>query len=575
MCIHCDKKNLSKATDILDFLTTDDFEKGLVEGSRTKSYETDPPPDTIYLNMNRLLRRIPSRIKKIARVYRTWEKRLFENLRNTEGRGIFAFRKADLGLDVWTQDVLVGVTDPSEMSDVLIGITDEELLITAKEIERILFKLKSFVIAGENRPPTAVIEALNAYEFNLAESTAVQVDRSLKDVVSNGIASGKSTDDISRDIRAKFKTLKKSKATVIARTETIRASSEGAKTTYINAGLDTVAVLPALTACPICMAKASENPYKVDDASAYAPFHPNCVTGDTEIVAAKVTKMMRFRYDGSIYRIKFADGRLLAVTENHMILTSRGFVTANRLQNMDDVVDCSLLDGVIPQRPDMNNGPATAEQIFSALSKSSQCTTASMPSSTEYFHGDGKFNTGEIDIISADGFLGDNFKSSKLNKSFNLSLNARGLDGYHSGVGNLNSMLIALSSASDGIMGGLGISDIFFSTPTAHHKSGSLSRSSNYDARFKKASSDNCPGDIEPLREFVLGNPRFVKFNKIVSIDVEPFHDYVYDLETMATSYVSNGVISSNCRCTIVPVFDDSDVEAISSGVVDQSSFGV
>ena len=277
MCIHCDKKNLSKATDMLDFLTTDEFEKGLIEGSRTKTFESDPPPDTIYQNMNRMMRRIKPRIKDIARVYRTWEKRLFENLRNAQGRGIFAFRKAtDLGLEVWTEEVLVGVTDDDEMADVLIGITDEEILITAKEIERALFKLKSIVIVGENRPPTEVIEALNAYEFNLAESTSQQVDRSLKDIVINGITDGKSTDDIARDIRAKFKRLKKHKATVIARTETIRASAEGAKTSYMNAGIEDVAVLPALTACPICMAKAAENPYKVDDASAYPPFHPNC-----------------------------------------------------------------------------------------------------------------------------------------------------------------------------------------------------------------------------------------------------------------------------------------------------------
>ena len=89
---------------------------------------------------------------------------------------------------------------------------------------------------------------------------------------------------------------------MIARTETIRASAQGAKIGYLSTGITHVDVMPAGDACPICVVIANSNPYKVDDAGAYAPFHPNCRCAVSPVVNGKSY------YDQDIYPEVYTTG---------------------------------------------------------------------------------------------------------------------------------------------------------------------------------------------------------------------------------------------------------------------------
>jgi hypothetical protein len=40
-----------------------------------------------------------------------------------------------------------------------------------------------------------------------------------------------------------------------------------------------------------------------------------------------------------------------------------------------------------------------------------------------------------------------------------------------------------------------------------------------------------------------------IQTQKIISIKIKPFTGYVYDLQTLSTLYIGNGMILSNCRC--------------------------
>jgi len=279
MCIHCLQKEMRKTESAIDFMISDKMEVLMAQSSCAKAW-TSAPPRITYFDYQQLEKRVLQNQRKIKRVYMQWLKRFNENYRNVTGANIFEFiqrfKKADISLDVWESQVIAGVTDPAEMETVLLDIVNNELEIVMKQVEETLFTVNGVVIEGANEPPQAVIDFLEDYELRLSQSTAVQVDQRLKNIIINGVADGKSTANIAKDIRKTFNTLSKSKSQIIARTETIRGSGQAQKGAYSNAGIAKVAVMPAVTACPICMSVAWNNPYDVNDNAAYPPFHPNC-----------------------------------------------------------------------------------------------------------------------------------------------------------------------------------------------------------------------------------------------------------------------------------------------------------
>lgn len=290
MCVHCDKKQIHAVDELLDVITNGpDVSKRIASTSTVKSWNNEPP-QTPYQDYKKLLKRVKTNTKLVSKVFKIWKDRFNENYAAATG-SIFLFQKKELTIEAWEQMVILGVASTEEMYSVLISIAEDELLTTASEVRQALFKLKSVISETVNEPPPNVMRFLEQYEFRLSESTASQVDQRLKNIVVNGVANGDSSPDIAKQIRKTFDTLSSSKAEAIARTETIRASAEGAKVAYTKAGIQQVALLPALTACPLCMDVASNNPYDVNDMSATPPLHPNCkcclipVFDETDVIA--------------------------------------------------------------------------------------------------------------------------------------------------------------------------------------------------------------------------------------------------------------------------------------------------
>ena len=276
MCIHCKQKELNAVNGLLDTFAQGKESKARIADLSTCKSWGKTPPQTPYFDYSKLDKRVKTNKNKIAKVFKTWKKRFNENYKNAQPFSLFA-KAEELTLEVWQEVIAVGtVTNPTETSTVLIQLVGDEVVLSANEISKNLFELKGIITETISEAPADVMDFLEIYEFNLSESTASQVDIRLKNIVVNGMANGDSSPDIARQIRASFDTLSKDRALLIARTETIRASAEGSKTAYSRAGIEQVALLPAMDACPVCMELASENPYKVDDNAVYPPIHPNC-----------------------------------------------------------------------------------------------------------------------------------------------------------------------------------------------------------------------------------------------------------------------------------------------------------
>lgn len=276
---HVNKKLIKAVDGLLEVVTAQPSVGERIASCSTAKAWDNAPPATPYFDYEKLKKRAKKNGKEIAKVFKGWKSRFNENYEAAQNLSpVQRFIRAEepFALEVWEEIVLADVAVSSELTEVLIRIANEELLVTAEEVSQNLYKLKGIVTEGTITPEEDVLQFLEAYEFNLSEQTAAQVDQRLKSIVLNGMAEGKSNYNIAKDIRAHFDTLSTKKATLISRTETIRASAEGSKTAYTRAGIEKVAVLPALTACPVCIEIASNNPYDTKDPRAYAPFHPNC-----------------------------------------------------------------------------------------------------------------------------------------------------------------------------------------------------------------------------------------------------------------------------------------------------------
>ena len=274
---------------------------------------------------------------------------------------------------------------------------------------------------------------------------------------------------------------------------------------------------------------------------------------DTVIYAPDSMFLMKAHYSGNIVNITLADGRKLSVTENHMILTDRGFARANLLSQGDNVISSALTEGIVSKNPDHDNVISTISDVFDASLKSLGRTTHSMPASPEYFHGDGRFCYGNIDIIFTDSLLRNTLESRILKHIENYFLDSAKFPVFFDSRSNLASMLIALSLAADGIVSGFNISEILSFSPSTMNELQRFFNTASYNARIEKAAMYRNSTNPQTVSNALLAFSPVVRFDNIIGVEIAPYHGDVYDVNTMSTVYTTNGIISSNCYCVLIP----------------------
>lgn len=284
------------------------------------------------------------------------------------------------------------------------------------------------------------------------------------------------------------------------------------------------------------------------------PFHPNAVLPDTRILTSGIKKMMRANYLGNAVKIVLSNGTFLSVTENHLILTRRGFIPAHLLSNGDDVICSSAFERIIQQNPNNNNLIPTISDVFDASFKSFSSSTTSVESAPEYLHGDARFCDGNIDIVSTDRFLGNNFKSTLNEEIHKLFFGPIDSSFSFDSLSNLNPVLVGLALSADSIMSGSGVKSILSFSPTSVNDLERFLDSANYDSRLDKSLSNDVSANAVDMSDSVLAFSSDVSFCNVVSVDLFPYHGYVYDLQSSSTLYICNNMITSNCYCILIPM---------------------
>lgn len=342
------------------------------------------------------------------------------------------------------------------------------------------------------------------------------------------------------------------------------------------------------------------------------PFHPNClIPGNKVISPGGFIAGIRARYDGPAVELSFANTGDLSVTKNHLLLTPYGFTPAHLLRKGDYVIYSPSFERIVSSHPYNDGYPSIIEQVIETLLESQGMSSGSVPVSSEYLHNDGRFCNGDVDIIRPDGFLGNASKPFFFKKGKALFFNRSNTDSLSfPSEGDFLSMLQALSFTADGIMSGRRLPSALFSAQSRHGdtvnfagragldacfddifsndipvdsqffgnvdkqisrfiqtncfadiKSAFFSPSDastvamrpEFESTFKKLLSDRLGTHIKFLCDLISRHSGLIKFDKVLDVRKINFSGHIYDLHTLSSLYLANGVLSSNCQHSMLP----------------------
>ena len=260
------------------------------------------------------------------------------------------------------------------------------------------------------RLPVGATEDLVGYLRNgsplrtLLDELGPQASQAVREGLLTGLALGQGPRETARRVRAAFGG-SLDRALKISRTETMRAYRGATLRTYrensdIVTGWRWLAAKSPRT-CPMCLAiDGTWHPLTegLND-------HPNgrCVAPGTLVYSASIEAFVSRHYEGYLVTVRTASGKLLSVTPNHPILTDRGWVAAELLQEGDNVVCDPRRQGATgTMTPDKDNVPSLIEDIPRALGMT---LLGSMPCASEDFHGDGR--NSQVYVVWANSPLRD------------------------------------------------------------------------------------------------------------------------------------------------------------------------
>ena len=451
-----------------------------------------------------------------------------------------------------------------------------ELVKNEDVVTEIKNELKTIDLSGTLR------ERLESRTSQLVNNYGENTRRIMEDVLAS--SEGKSAAEIRKALQEVMPTWQ---AERIARTETVYAFKSGRldedKRIADRHGLNVKLVWRArhdADTCPVCAAMDGEvtdlgqafvDAKETEDGevrwehsfwndSGQVPnAHPNCVLGETIVEADNVKLATKMNYSGDIVKLKTASGKTLRITPNHILLTDRGWISANNIKKSDKVitygsaVENAMVDNTI------HGGKTTIADKFISLEKSFGVASVEMPVSAEDFKGDAVPDE-KVQIILPQGFLRNkrNATPCKLDRYLPF-VGGEFINGPLFGFSSLDQILTGTLLATNGVMGGESNSLALLGSSSSHPSIHSITSTSAYNTRLDEAKANCSSANIKALRNSFLANSGLIKFDNIVGVEIESVHNTpVYDLETTSTLYTANGIVSSNCRCYFDEIVEEA-----------------
>jgi SPP1 gp7 family putative phage head morphogenesis protein len=332
------------------------------------------------------------------------------------------------------------------------------------------------------------------------------------------------------------------------------------------------------------------------------PAHINCLTGDSLISASpSITGASKRWFNGEIIIIKTSGNRKLSCTPNHPVLTDKGWVAAGDL-DFSHKIACRVVGEAMSSvdAQDDNTKPSISDVAETFLAHGG-VFSAKVPISAPDFHGDGA--DGEVAIVGAYGALGIKF-NSKISEGLRNSNfiwrddaitrvsrfdlfsvrpfpTSGGLVRFFGQVRNLiwrcasHARLLLLGSVSrhpaivEQYRGynrrprSEATSYPRYTNPVIEHvnnllsvddSGGALMLSNGRHISSIQSAIQNRSGDIE-LSAYLLGGNAFnVELDGLADLRRVSFSGHVFNLETVDGYYLTDNIVTHNCRSTMIPV---------------------
>lgn len=381
------------------------------------------------------------------------------------------------------------------------------------------------------------------------------------------VASGLKADLVDKRAARYAAKLLRQRSFLIARTETIRALSAGQQAawrTARNAGripktsLQRWSVVGDDRLCPICIALSGVKRkigQQFPGGISHPPAHPACVIGSTEVWSRGLPRAVTNRvYQGDIYVIQAAGLSPLTITPNHPVLTRRGWVSSNGLVPGDQIA-CDHRWGerhTALVNSDEDHMPASIEQVSRAAAESLTMASVEVPTTGEDFHGDGV--EGQVSVVRTDRALRRHasVERDEMGSDVDFVLAGVGERAFDS-LGDLHAVGDSLGRAERGGMSGGDLPGALCRRHAAPLDEFSVSASANGNLLLDEAKPDDLPTDAESVSQRLFRDSGSVVFRDLIHVERYSVHGVpVYNLETNEGSYVAEGHIIHNCRCTLV-----------------------
>jgi hypothetical protein len=328
--------------------------------------------------------------------------------------------------------------------------------------------------------------------------------------------------------------------------------------------------------------------------------HKRCFPAGVVVSGPQTLAATRRFYDGELVILTTASGQELPATGNHPILTRRGWVAANLIQEGDEVVRSLRPEGAAPLVvPDHQQMPSRIEDVWGAHSVAG--VLRGVPTTAEDFHGDG--GHGEVDVVGPNRLLWGSAEAPFLEPLGELALavGSVGVPGVLlSALGRELEGVARGGASTAGIVGGGGDSSLLLGAHLGHAeplcfrmasdvRSGALEVAPHYSSHDAVADGDGLLG----LATLVGGDdlldgqrygttPRWdavgvqgsvqnaatdtavgldllgrlagqVELDRVVEVRRASWSGHVFDLNSTEGWFNANGLIVSNCQCYGVP----------------------
>ena len=336
--------------------------------------------------------------------------------------------------------------------------------------------------------------------------------------------------------------------------------------------------------------------------------HPNCFAPWTRIVgASRVVAGLEANYSGPIVTLETLRGYRLTVTPNHPVLTPSGWVAADCLREGDNVLSerVRFRGSLSRWEPQDQDGPTTVEQIIDTLRSEGLRSTEI---SSNDLHGDALWTDRQVDIVGGYGELRNSLQSEsmkgdpqvvfvlpdmeqacgsrarthlKRREAFDLTggslpraatlafnggavgLQERPLQEFGFTLSPNDNTSVNQASPNDAarysvfvresLLGSAGkilsgnCRDVDATLP--------ITAVSGFDCADDVPSTEVSPDamsfDAQLARDLLIGEAGRIEVDGLVSVDHDTWTGHVVDLQTKDGYILAEGIIVSNCRCSV------------------------